>query len=196
MKHLMNKLYGDGHYDSEMFSEEFMEDFKNKGFKNFNKYNEMDKSRSKQYSSKFHHEKDEMTEKYGSLKEYCDARMKEHVMEHGFHLDKELLECGLLLLDFEGDEEPWSIDETEQARKNAGLHFDGEFSSVNKYDFNFIMNKRKVKDKYHGRSIHDIAYKTWETLTDDSFPYPAAKAYFIFLMYLYSTMAEKSKLFR
>lgn len=31
---------------------------------------------------------------------------------------------------------------------------------------------------------------------DDSFPYPEAKAYFIFLTYLYSTMAEKHKLFK
>lgn len=67
---------------------------------------------------------------------------------------------------------------------------------VNKYDFNFIMNKKKAKDKYEGRSINELAYKSYESLTDDSFPYPEAKAYFIFLTYLYSTMAEKHKLFK
>ena len=79
---------------------------------------------------------------------------------------------------------------------NNGLHFNGEYSSVNKYDFNFIMNKKKAKDKYEGRSINELAYKSYESLTDDSFPYPEAKAYFIFLTYLYSTMAEKHKLFK
>ena len=57
------------------------------------------------------------------------------------------------------------------------------------------MNKKKAKDKYEGRSINELAYKSYESLTDDSFPYPEAKAYFIFLTYLYSTMAEKHKLF-
>ena len=60
----------------------------------------------------------------------------------------------------------------------------------------FIMNKKKAKDKYEGRSINELAYKSYESLTDDSFPYPEAKAYFIFLTYLYSTMAEKHKLFK
>lgn len=86
--------------------------------------------------------------------------------------------------------------ETERARKNNNLHFTGEFSSVNKYDFNFIMNKKKAKEKYEGKSINELAYNTYKSLTDDSFPYPEAKAYFIFLTYLYGTMAEKHKLFR
>ena len=76
------------------------------------------------------------------------------------------------------------------------LLINGEYSSVNKYDFNFIMNKKKAKDKYEGRSINELAYKSYESLTDDSFLYPEAKAYFIFLTYLYSTMAEKHKLFK
>lgn len=82
------------------------------------------------------------------------------------------------------------------ADSEGNLHFNGEYSSVNKYDFNFIMNKKKAKDKYEGRSINELAYKSYESLTDDSFPYPEAKAYFIFLTYLYSTMAEKHKLFK
>lgn len=94
------------------------------------------------------------------------------------------------------DDEPWSVEETERARKNNNLHFTGEFSSVNKYDFNFIMNKKKAKEKYEGKSINELAYNTYKSLTDDSFPYPEAKAYFIFLTYLYGTMAEKHKLFR
>lgn len=88
------------------------------------------------------------------------------------------------------------VEETERARKNNNLHFTGEFSSVNKYDFNFIMNKKKAKEKYEGKSINELAYNTYKSLTDDSFPYPEAKAYFIFLTYLYGTMAEKHKLFR
>lgn len=138
----------------------------------------------------------QMNMRQGDEKGYCDLRMMEHVKEHGYHLDKEMLECGLLLLDFEDHEEPWTVEETERARKNNGLHFNGEYSSVNKYDFNFIMNKKKAKDKYEGRSINELAYKSYESLTDDSFPYPEAKAYFIFLTYLYSTMAEKHKLFK
>lgn len=137
----------------------------------------------------------DLQEKTGKDKEYCDTRMMEHVREHGYHLDKEMLDYGLLLLDFE-DEEPWSVEETERARKNNNLHFTGEFSPVNKYDFNFIMNKKKVKEKYEGKSINELAYNTYKSLTDDSFPYPEAKAYFIFLTYLYSTMAEKHDLFR
>lgn len=81
-------------------------------------------------------------------------------------------------------------------RNGYNSTFNGEYSSVNKYDFNFIMNKKKAKDKYEGRSINELAYKSYESLTDDSFPYPEAKAYFIFLTYLYSTMAEKHKLFK
>lgn len=171
----------------------FREDFRNKGMKNFDKdYNGMDKSRRYSDQSYSHNQ---MNMRQGDEKGYCDLRMMEHVKEHGYHLDKEMLECGLLLLDFEDHEEPWTVEETERARKNNGLHFNGEYSSVNKYDFNFIMNKKKAKDKYEGRSINELAYKSYESLTDDSFPYPEAKAYFIFLTYLYSTMAEKHKLF-
>lgn len=162
--------------------------------KNFDKdYNGMDKSRRYSDQSYSHNQ---MNMRQGDEKGYCDLRMMEHVKEHGYHLDKEMLECGLLLLDFEDHEEPWTVEETERARKNNGLHFNGEYSSVNKYDFNFIMNKKKAKDKYEGRSINELAYKSYESLTDDSFPYPEAKAYFIFLTYLYSTMAEKHKLFK
>lgn len=194
MRHLMNKLFGSGQDDSIIFSEQFREDFRNKGMKNFDKdYNGMDKSRRYSDQSYSHNQ---MNMRQGDEKGYCDLRMMEHVKEHGYHLDKEMLECGLLLLDFEDHEEPWTVEETERARKNNGLHFNGEYSSVNKYDFNFIMNKKKAKDKYEGRSINELAYKSYESLTDDSFPYPEAKAYFIFLTYLYSIMAEKHKLFK
>ena len=151
--------------------------------------------KSRRYSDQSYSH-NQMNMRQGDEKGYCDLRMMEHVKEHGYHLDKEMLECGLLLLDFEDHEEPWTVEETERARKNNGLHFNGEYSSVNKYDFNFIMNKKKAKDKYEGRSINELAYKSYESLTDDSFPYPEAKAYFIFLTYLYSTMAEKHKLFK
>ena len=53
-----------------------------------------------------------------------------------------------------------------------------------------------AQEKYEGKSINELAYNTYKSLTDDSFPYPEAKAYFIFLTYLYGTMAEKHKLFR
>ena len=43
MRHLMNKLFGSGQDDSISFSEQFREDFRNKGMKNFDKdYNEDD----------------------------------------------------------------------------------------------------------------------------------------------------------
>lgn len=197
MRHLMSKLFGISGYDSDMFSDQFKQDFENKGFKNMRNYND-DMNMSRRYSNKpFEQETmhNRFSEKSGKEKEYCDIKMMEHVKEHGYHLDKEMLECGLLLLDFE-DDEPWSVEETERARKNNNLHFTGEFSSVNKYDFNFIMNKKKAKEKYEGKSINELAYNTYKSLTDDSFPYPEAKAYFIFLTYLYGTMAEKHKLFR
>lgn len=185
MRQLMNKLFG-SRYNSDMYR-----DFENK-----RNYEDMNMSR--RYSNKpFEQEnyQNRSFEKTGKDKEYCDTRMMEHVREHGYHLDKEMLDYGLLLLDFE-DEEPWSVEETERARKNNNLHFTGEFSPVNKYDFNFIMNKKKAKDKYEGKSINELVYNSYKSLTDDSFPYPEAKAYFIFLTYLYSTMAEKHDLFR
>lgn len=37
MRHLMSKLFGTSGYDSDMFSDQFRQDFENKGFQEYEK---------------------------------------------------------------------------------------------------------------------------------------------------------------
>ena len=81
MRHLMSKLFGTSGYDSDMFSDQFKQDFENKGFKNMRNYND-DMNMSRRYSNKpFEQETmhNRFSEKSGKEKEYCDIKMMEHV---------------------------------------------------------------------------------------------------------------------
>lgn len=57
-------------------------------------------------------------------------------------------------------------------------------------------NIQKLPKSVSEEILVELSSVSDKSLTDDSFPYPEAKAYFIFLTYLYGTMAEKHKLFR
>lgn len=91
-----------------------------------------------------------------------------------------------------------SISDTDMVTMNSLPEFIEANNLYNQHFQLFLLNKFKEEfsSTKEGRSINELAYKSYESLTDDSFPYPEAKAYFIFLTYLYSTMAEKHKLFK
>lgn len=91
-----------------------------------------------------------------------------------------------------------SVSESDMLTMNSIPEFIEANNLYNQHFQLFLLNKFKEEfsSTREGKSINELAYNTYKSLTDDSFPYPEAKAYFIFLTYLYGTMAEKHKLFR
>ena len=69
---------------------------------------------------------------------YCDVKMDLYTAVNGYHFNKELLHEAVEHMENDnGTISPkWSVEETTQVGKNAGIMFVG----FNEYDWNYVMN--------------------------------------------------------